>query len=395
MVLILGGGIAGLYTAYQLLKENPDRSITLIEKYNRLGGRIHTYTDPYMTVEAGAGRFSRSHTLLMRLIREFKLTHKIRKTSSDVKYAEGSPYSLKWVVGKIVAASKIDVFHDLSSMTFLNYAKKIVSAEEIEFLQNAFGYYTELVTMNAKDAIALMLQLNDDFYVMDGGLSQIIEELTRRISMYPNAEVHTGEEVVSISRLKNTFHVRTRRGDATYGYTSESCVCTLPPPVLATFTISHPIKAKLAKIVCGPLCRIYCTFKEPWFGHLKYTTSTPLRMIIPITPKTIMISYTDNVYALFWRDLHEGKGIAGVNRALKQFMKEALGVDMPAPLRTKVFFWECGVGYWAVNSDHVHLVEPFPKFYLCGEGYSKTHQQWIEGSLETAAECVQRIQGGV
>lgn len=296
-----------MYTAYSLLKENPDRAVTLIEKYPRLGGRIHTYTDAFMTVEAGAGRFSRSHELLMRLIREFKLTHKIRKTSSDVQYAEGSPHSLKWVVGKIVAASKVDVFHDLSSMTFLNYAKKIVSPEEIDFLQNAFGYYTELVTMNAKDAIALMFQLNDDFYVMDGGLSQIIEELERRIKLYPNAKIHTGEEVVSISRLKTKFQVRTRRGDATYVYTSDWCVCTLPPPVLATFNISRPFRSKLDKIVCGPLCRIYCTFKEPWFGHLKYTTATPLRMIIPITPRTIMISYTDNIYALFWRDVHEKK----------------------------------------------------------------------------------------
>ena len=391
MVLILGGGIAGLYTAYSLLKENPDRSLTLIERDTRLGGRIHTYTDAYMTVEAGAGRFSRSHELLLRLIREFKLTHKIRKTSSDVKYAEGSSYSLKWVVGKIVAASKVDLFHDLAAMTFLQYAKKIVSPEEIEFLHDAFGYTTELVTMNAKDAIALMFQLNDDFYVMDGGLSQITDELTRRIKMYPNADIHTGEEVVSISRLKNKFQVRTRRGDATYGYTTDCCVCTLPPQVLATFTISRPIKSKLDKIICGPLCRIYCAFKEPWFGHLKYTTSTPLRIIIPITPTTIMVSYTDNIYALFWRDLHEKKGIAGVNRALKQFMKEALGVDMPAPLRTKVFFWECGVGYWGVRSEHVRLDEPFPNFYLCGEGYSKTKQQWMEGSLETAAECVRRI----
>lgn len=390
--MILGGGITGLYAAYLILKHNPDQNVVVLEKDARLGGRIHTYTDKHMTVEAGAGRFSTNHTLLMDLLREFKLLKKVRPTSSEIKYAEGSPYSLRWVVGKIVAASLVDVFHDLDAMTFLEYAKKIVSEEETDFLQNAFGYYTELVVMNAKDAIALLHHLDEPFNVLDGGLSQVVDELARRIRMYPNASIRA-EEVVSIKRARGAYQIQTRSKSSTHVYVAPWCICALPKQVLETFPISLPIQAKLRKIVCGPLCRIYCTFREPWFGRTKYTTATPLRIVIPINARTIMISYTDNVFADYWNDVHQREGIAGVNRALKHFIREAFNKEMPPPVETKVFYWPCGVGYWGVRSEGVaeQLIEPFSRFYLCGEQYSKGYQQWMEGGLETAKVVCERL----
>ena len=57
-VIIIGGGIAGLNTAYKLIKKNPNMQITILEKYNYIGGRINTFVSKYMKVEAGAGRFN-------------------------------------------------------------------------------------------------------------------------------------------------------------------------------------------------------------------------------------------------------------------------------------------------------------------------------------------------
>ena len=42
--IIIGGGITGLYLAYKLKKLHPDCPLTIIEKTNRLGGRILTKT---------------------------------------------------------------------------------------------------------------------------------------------------------------------------------------------------------------------------------------------------------------------------------------------------------------------------------------------------------------
>ena len=74
--MILGGGISGLYSAYQLLKKDPHRHLTILDKRERWGGRVFTYKDKFMTVETGAGRFNNRHTLLIDLIHELNLSIK-------------------------------------------------------------------------------------------------------------------------------------------------------------------------------------------------------------------------------------------------------------------------------------------------------------------------------
>ena len=62
-IIILGGGIAGLNTAYKL--QNKYDSIALIEKNDRLGGRIYTYYNKskHIQIEGGAGRINFKHNL--------------------------------------------------------------------------------------------------------------------------------------------------------------------------------------------------------------------------------------------------------------------------------------------------------------------------------------------
>ena len=60
-IIILGGGIAGLYSAYKLSKRSPTTKILILEKENVLGGRVKTYKDKLMQVEAGACRFHSGH----------------------------------------------------------------------------------------------------------------------------------------------------------------------------------------------------------------------------------------------------------------------------------------------------------------------------------------------
>jgi monoamine oxidase len=389
--MILGAGIAGLYTAYTLLKKNPNRTLHIIESSNRTGGRIYTHKDSFMEVEAGAGRFSDKHKLLMELLHELEFT-KIQPITNEVEYTEKTPFHMKYIVGKIIVASKMDFYHDLTSMSFLDYAKLIVTQDEIEFLKDSFGYSTELTIMNAKDAIALMTELNSSFFMLEGGLSQIIDELVRRIQMYPNVQIHLNEPVVSITKRKHEYVITTTKKI----YVTPLCICTLPKQVLETMAISKPFRSSLQKIKCGALCRIYCTFEKPWFKHLpKYTTANPLRMIIPYSKNTIMISYSDSKYAMFWNDIHKKHGISGVNYALQELIYEALHIKIPTPLKTNVFFWECGVGYWGIHAKSeqlaAKLMNPLPNFYICGEHYSATHQQWMEGALETSQEVCKLI----
>jgi hypothetical protein len=386
--MILGGGIAGLYSAYQLLKRNPDRTLILLEKEKRLGGRIHTYVDKQMTVDAGAGRFSKNHTLLLELLKELHLDKKIIPITSSFEVAEPSPYNLKFVLGKIIAFSKIDPIHDLVNLSFIHYARLVVSKEEVQFIEDSFGYYTELVVMNARDAIELLLQLNDDFFILKDGLSQLIDKLVQRLQLYPNVEIRY-EEVISIQQLNTQYRIRTNKNT----YTTPYCICTLPSNVVKKIAFFRPLAPLLRYITTAPLCRIYSILDNKQFKNLpKMTTKTPLRMIIP--SGHIVMFYSDNKYAMYWQDIYEKQGIYGVNKALTYYVKELLNIDIK-PKHTKVFYWHDGVGYWTVGARKEMIAQqlqnPFPNFYMCGDHYSTTFQQWMEGALETSKKVVDRI----
>ena len=237
---IVGGGIGGLYTAYKLHLQFPKKTILVLEKENYLGGRVFTYRDKYMTVEAGAGRFSDKHTNLLKLIRELGLDSKIVPITGSVGYApadgtnsiynsfadtpvvakslmrktvnsvrqyssiNGNPLPLlesmgmtaldvslgnsnvpiSGLIAKVILASKGELLTKLQNISFIDYAKRVLKNDtEVQLILDAFGYYSELVIMNAHDAIQLMdlLGPQNKFYTMNGGLDQIIENMVLRL----------------------------------------------------------------------------------------------------------------------------------------------------------------------------------------------------------------------
>ena len=71
--LIIGGGIAGLYSGL-LLTENSSispKDIIIIEKSYRWGRRVHTLERDDIKYECGASRFIKEHKLLMSIIKRY------------------------------------------------------------------------------------------------------------------------------------------------------------------------------------------------------------------------------------------------------------------------------------------------------------------------------------
>ena len=328
------------------------------------------------------------------------LTPKLRSKLNQI-HSDASPYSLKKILLKVIVASYLDI-RNLRKISFLDYARMIVSEAEAQHIEDSFGYYSELVIMNAHDSIQLMKQLspNNHYSVLKGGFSLVIDALEKKILSYPNARILLNHEVRNLKvNTPGTYQVSC---DSSV-FLGKTCIFALPKQVLERIPFFRPIKESLLKpILCAPLCRIYSVFDTsngPWFKGLpKITTNNPLRMVIPISEKDglIMISYTDNKYALYWKKLLD-QGIREVNRWLVHWIRLTTGISIPVPKKTHVFFWDCGVGYWGVGSDSAEIskrvVQPFPEHdvFICGEHFSEHNQQWMEGALETSAEVVRRI----
>lgn len=474
-VVIVGGGIGGLYTAYRLLLSRPELRVLLLEKSDHLGGRVWTFSDKHMTVDAGAGRFSEGHARVVALIHELGLSGKVGLSSASAVYMpakntnlvhdvtvhrsvfdaprimSGMPlvriseplflagvdialantshgtattFSSAALIAKVILASKLESRAFLMSHTFLEYARMILREVEVQYIEDSFGYYSELVLMNAYDCIALMGELGpgNTFYVLSGGLSQIIRGLERALAKFAGFQVLMKREVSAIKRVRGGVG---RGQGSTRGlghfleihcsgrktvYVGRACVCAMPVEALKKLAILRPVRPLLNKILCAPLCRIYCRFKSDvgdkgsrvWFAGLpKITTNNALRMIIPMSEADgiIMISYSDNKFADFWKGLYDRSGKGAVEEELRRLVFETCGRLMPAPLETHVFYWGCGVGYWGVGANSADisrdLVQPLGEdtdsLFLCGENISASHQQWMEGALETGEGVVNRI----
>lgn len=409
--IILGGGICGLYTAYNILQREPNAFILILEKDNVLGGRIQTVKNMYMQVESGAARFHSNHKLLLQLLNELDLDKKIgnidMNITDNLHYQGiyiGSPY--KQPMFNVINASKKETAEKLQNLSFYDYAKGIISELELNFIQSSFGYYSELFVMNAKDAIYLIekqLISKHTFHYLEGGLSQVIDKLSNRILEYKNTKILRNRKITQIETNNAKSFFITCDGFS-QKYRANVCISTLPKQIIERIPFCQPLSHLFNKIVCQPLCRIYSKYPvidgKAWFNDIpRFNVNNNLRMTIPIDKKNgvTMISYTDNKFALFWKRIFNKNGIKGIDDETHRLIKKSLKIDIPKPIKTSVYFWECGVGYWAVGANSAkiskQITKPFSDldFFICGESFSHKNQQWMEGSLDTSRSVLKEI----
>jgi monoamine oxidase len=364
-VAIIGGGLAGLNCAYRLQHLN----VLLLEKRD-VGGRIYTHHDAHMVVEAGAARFNQGHVRLLKLLKEFHLASKITPLpTADPVYRGHSSTDVRRVLDAILQSPKRPSIHH----TLLEHAALIVDQADLDLLKKGFGYTAELTIMNARDAVGLLRTLESPFFVLKGGLSQLVQKMAKHVKHL----VH--EEVLDVS-YDQVFRITT----TTTTYTSRICICALQKPNVERFTVAKPLFSKLQYIKSAPLCRIYANARIPE----KIYTDSDLKMVIPLSETVALVSYTDSEYAEKWKKI---KDRGDVSARLRTLLAE-LGIKTPVT-NVKMFYWPNGVGYWGVGADshklERELLHPFKiPFFICGENYSADHQQWMEGALETSDKVV-------
>lgn len=80
-VVVVGAGLSGLATAFQLQSRLPDASITVLESQKRLGGMIWTESKWGYLLEHGPASFPGHRLGLMKLCEQLKLTPELLSTS--------------------------------------------------------------------------------------------------------------------------------------------------------------------------------------------------------------------------------------------------------------------------------------------------------------------------
>jgi monoamine oxidase/predicted heme/steroid binding protein len=438
-LVIIGGGIAGLYTLYKLSKKYAHLKILLLESGQRYGGRIYSYKETIdkqeYVMDLGAGRLGYHHKLITSLINELGLKPKlipIPNTKTYIEVAANNKVSNKtstkdYIMDKLTKFFFSPQVSKLGKSTKQGYylyefLTKYVSASFSRKVEDVFEYSSDLNELNAYDAIEYFkydYNKTSDFFTLNGGLEQIIERLLLAIKKTRGYKSHN----VRLQNLSNVENITYKKNDANdlfeisvANYNSQGSspdilyskyvICAIPKKSLTKLTIFKPLLSDLNSINSINLLRIYEIYdkeqdsRSVWFKNVEKTiTNTNVQFVIPISSDNglIMSSYSDCANARYWNNLLVSKGLDYVKVKLNEKLNllfSIYNIKVPLSKYIKMYFWDAGVACWkkGVDSDYlsVKLLNPYPRVFIIGENYSK-YQAWCEGALMTSESCIAKL----
>jgi len=271
-VIIVGGGIAGLTTAYMLR----DKNILILEKENRLGGRVESEKVHEATNNIGTQFFSDGDSSFADLLDELD----IKRHTPNLTIA---PLAL-YLSGKFYPDAKTyintKVVFQAVKMIFKNYRKYLVSklpmddprwkklaALNTEDLQNGMG--PEILSpLNAflRGAclskpertsgimgVGFMGGVADsgEMAFVDGGFQKITDAMVCRL----NGKFNCNSEVQKVEEADGIVSVSYRQSGKEYVLKSKAVVMAAPAPLALKLlpTLPESKKRALSMIKYGPI----------------------------------------------------------------------------------------------------------------------------------------------
>ena len=399
--LIVGGGIAGLRIALELLQKRKGVRVCVCEKYKRVGGRAVTFKKGEYQWEIGAGRIAASHVKLHALLKRYGL-HTL-PISSEIQYREtgAQPFeenhfepSLDILLKPLLGLPK----EVLATQTLRDLLVKIHGSTETQRWMKRFPYHAEMVTMRADMALREFfseMRSHEGYTICKEGLSALTEAMAAEIQELGGV-VLTKNELVDIGDGWAEFYVGSwKDGTArpVRRIEAERIILAMEVDALRKFApfrnwrIAEHLKME-------PLFRIYAAFDEPWISGLKrVVTTSPIRYFLPMNDKVAMVSYTDSKFARHYMQVLDKEGEKALERQVLGDLRSLFPEkDIPPPVFFKPHPWTSGVTYWlpgnySPQEESIEALHPFPKkyptLYVCGESFS-LRQGWMEGALEHA-----------
>lgn len=432
-VIIVGGGISGIYTMYNLKKNYPNLKVLLLEKNERFGGRVYTHHEKVdnvdYTMDLGAGRIGYHHKLMVNLIKELKLEkymHPISNTENYIEYNSKTKISLiKSNIKQKYSKLLYNFFNSkkilqlkqgfLESLTLKELLLQFFNNKDYNNIENSFEYKQKLYHFNAYNAINYFKEdynSYSEFFIMTNGLSSIIKSMISIISQNKKYKVKKNSEVTNIVYDNNnrdyilTYKKKCfiNKKNFNINVKTKYLICALPRCDLIKFKILNKYNNDLNSINEISKLRIFEIYEknknngEVWFENISKTvTNEKLQFIIPINPETglIMSSYNENLSTQqnYYYELYK-KNKSNMKEILRKNLSKIFNTIVPESKYIKLAYWKSGVACWKKNV-HSHYISHrilnlMPNFYICGENYSN-YQAWCEGALQTSLQVIQKL----
>lgn len=415
--VICGGGISGLYSAFNLIEKNNvnPKSILILEKSYRIGGLIKTNNDDTLNIkyENGAGRIAENNKLLLELITRFNLQQQLIELPTKKEYRkvfDDKIITIKTnkfdkILHKLIFKKYKLTEQELLSKTFRSLCEDELGVEKTNLFVESFGYTDEFNNVNAKNGLEIFKKSflpNLKYYVLQNGLEQIVIHLEAFLKE-KGVVIQLHEMIVNIEKSKSSISVHTNTFNGSLKtYHANKLILAMPRGSLVKIPFLHSICHLLNSVEDSSLLRIYAVFPKGkngkvWFHDIpKTSTNLPIQQFIPISTESglVMISYSDTTNAKQWQqdkinDVFKKKIIKNIKLLFPN-------KKIPEPTFLNSSFYAEATHLWKVGCDgdtlHPRILQPFSNMhlYICGESYS-TNQGWIEGALETSNAVVKLI----
>jgi len=444
-VIIVGGGVAGLVAAFELLRQGHDPLI--LEAQNRVGGRIYTLRNfaPGLYAEAGAMRIPRVHDLTLEYCRLFGLELRpfVMGNPATFVYLDGQrltmgeadsrPELLPFQLGEHEFGRTYTELWDEATREVRELYERVGEAalEQViadydrysirEFLvmrgfsEGAIELYGVMSFREANLNAAVIEQLReiigrafDDMQEVVGGMDRLTDGFYQPL----RDNIRFGARVVAFEQAEDsvTVHYATKAGR--FSETADYAVCTLPFSVLGDVDAmpewSHGKRKAIRELNYNASTKILfqtrTRFWERLDGIVGGTTATDLpirRMVYPshANPEeargTLLASYTWGQDALRWEAMDPATRI---EEALEQVAKIHPEVREEFEVGTSHAWYEdhYARGAFALFEPgqesllQADIQRPEGRVYFAGEHCSLWHA-WIQGALESGIRAARQI----
>ena len=403
-IVIIGGGIAGLYCAYKIKKMDPSKKILLLEASDRLGGRagnVNFHGEP-VAIGAGIGRKNKDRLLLL-LLKELNIPFHEFTASSQYASTIEPACNVKEMFFYLKHEYNSD--HD-NDKTFKQYAKPKLDQKYYKGAYKNFTIcsgYTDYENESAHDTLH-HYGFDDNYSSWPGfGFSwnQLIDKLASKIGG---------------NNIKKSCYVKNIKPVSENGY---SIVCNnkerfeCKKIIIATeingiqkllpeYPIYDQVKGQPFLRIYGKFSKESARIMEEKCGQTTIVPG-PIHKIIPMNPEkgVYMIAYTDNNAAKIL-DKYSKNTIN--NRAvLCRYLEDALEIPHDTLVLDDMidFYWDVGTHYYSPmkqNSQRFknrnefckHLQRPTNDISVVGEAVSMK-QGWVEGALESVDNIIREV----
>lgn len=370
--IIIGGGVAGLFAGYLLQK--CDKSFLLLEKDEKVGGRIQVKKFHGKTIPLGAGAFRSTDKYVKKLVKELNIPIRSFKSSYNYNLPDYEPYWYNEALKNLPETKNKSVSKVLEN--YFHHNKKLIEKFKTyslytNFLKDTDAYYGLKYYPKKK----LYHGKIREYFLPSTDIYEIIKVLYEKIKK----NVKTKQLVTKIIKKDSLWNIHDKHGKI---FKAKHVILATDFSGIKYIKIQPELPfIKMLKQYIGTnnVIRWY-TFHQNVNLEKPLLVASVNKKIFPISNHVIMSGYADNENAKQLR--HKIK--TSSQNTLSNLINKALGTfGKVSKIKDSFYqYWNIGTHYYKKGYHYKKDYYEKDNFIIVGEMIS-FEQGWTEGALQS------------